>query len=326
MNDQNKNYEVWDDEIDFKNITKSLLNGKKWIIWFSLIFAAISIIYALFFTQPVYTSQSTVLIVANNTNQSRLSGLASQFGISLLPKNSSDEYLSIETIPEILSSRSLARKILSSKFTINKTDSISLFEILSEEIKEPDTPEELEALTISNFINKTITVKQLRDAPIFILFINSKDPQLSADIGSMTLIQLKELHSSYILSDLQEENEFVSNRLEEVRNKLTVAENKLKDFREQNLQITMSPSLLLNEDRLKRDIEVQTQVYISLKQQYEQIQIDKVKDTYNLKIIDEPSIPIVPSKPNRRLIVIVSTIFGFISGSVIALFKNINKV
>jgi len=326
MIEDNKNYEEWDDEIDFKKIYKILLNGKNWIIGCATIAAIISIVYALFFTTKIYTSESTILLTTNTSTQSRLSGIASQFGFSVQPQKTGVEYLSMQTIPEFLSSRTLAKNILSSKITNNDHNGqLTLFDLIARDYPDEKDSENLESIVISRLANQIIGVKQLRDAPIFKLYINTKAPELSAEIGRFTLNELRQLHSSFTSSDIYEEKTFISGRLQEVEKKLSVTENKLKNFREKNLQINLSPSLMLMEERLRRDLEVQTQVYISLKQQFEQIQINESKNTYNLKIIDEPNIPIKPSKPNRRLIVIISTLFGIFIGSTVAIIKEYKK-
>ena len=92
----------------------------------------------------------------------------------------------------------------------------------------------------------------------------------------MVIKSLEQLQSEFTKLELLGKIEFISERLIDVQSELSQAETKLKIFREQNLQINLSPSLLLRQERLQRELEIQTQVYISLRQQYEQ---DIIKTT-----------------------------------------------
>ena len=126
----------------------------------------------------------------------------------------------------------------------------------------------------------------------------------------------------FSISELSEQKEFVIGRLQEVQIELYKAEVQLKNFREGNLQISLSPALLLEQERLEREIDIQTGLYISLKQQLEQIKISENKNISSIKVIDEPSIPVKPSKPNKKLIVITAGLLGFIIGSMVAIIKE----
>ena len=66
------------------------------------------------------------------------------------------------------------------------------------------------------------------------------------------------------------------------------------------LFISSSPALLLQQDRLIRDLSVLTEIYITLKNEYEQIQIEEVENSRMFVVLDEPEIPLKRSSPNRK--------------------------
>ena len=90
---------------------------------------------------------------------------------------------------------------------------------------------------------------------------------------------------------------FISNRLKEVGLDLADAENKLKTFRENNRSIISSPALALKQERLFREVQVQTEVFITLKNQYEIAQIDEVNDPKIIEVLN------YPEKPMKRELV-----------------------
>lgn len=311
-------------EIDFKKIYLSLVKGIKWVIITPLIIVIISIVYVLFIAKPIYTSETTLLLVSGSSNQSRLGGIASQFGFSLPSQNDNVNYLSAETLPEILSSRTLAKSILFTVFNSREfNEPTSLFNIITNQ-KDIDSADSNEIMTraINHISENILDIKQIKMTPMFLLLVNSPEPQLSADISSAVINELERLQSDFTKLELLDKKEFISERLDDVQNELFQAETEIKIFREQNLQISLSPTLLLHQEQLQREIEIQTQIYISLKQQYEQVKIEEAQNKSWLKIIDPPNVPIYHSKPKRKRIVIISGLIGLIIGGTIAVVKN----
>lgn len=315
-------------EIDLKKIYLSLKKGIKWLIVIPSITVIIAIIYVLFIAKPVYTSETKLLLVTSGGSQSRLGGLASQFGFSLPSLDDNVNYLSAETLPEILSSRTLARSILFTDFNSKDFNTPTpLLNIITDH-KEIDSADsnKIIAKAIKRISKKVLEIKQIKNTPMFSLLVNSPEPQLSAEISTVVIKELEQLQADFTKHELINQKEFILERLAEVQNALFQAEIKLKTFREQNLQISLSPTLLLNQERLQREIEIQTQIYISLKQQFEQVKIEEAQNKSFLKIIDPPNIPIYHSKPKRKLIVLLAGLMGLTIGGIIAVVKNYGEV
>jgi len=67
------------------------------------------------------------------------------------------------------------------------------------------------------------------------------------------------------------------------------------------------PDLALKYARLLRDVKVQETLYELLTQQYEMARIQEAKDTPTVQVLDQAKVPEKRSKPQRKLIVILST-------------------
>jgi len=115
---------------------------------------------------------------------------------------------------------------------------------------------------------------------------------------------------------------FIEARIKDVNVDLVRAEESLKDFRTQNRKYVDSPSLLLEFERLLREVEVQKQLYITLKREFEMAQIEEVEESDILHILDSPEIPLSRSKPKRSLMVILAGILGLGMGTVLAFGRN----
>jgi len=116
--------------------------------------------------------------------------------------------------------------------------------------------------------------------------------------------------------------EFIEGRQVEVKEQLTQIEELLKVFRERNRSIIGSPQLQLELERLMREVEIQTQIYITLQQQYELARIEEVKETPSVVILDEAVPSIIKDQPQRKFIVVIAAIIGGIIALGSVIIKN----
>ena len=84
----------------------------------------------------------------------------------------------------------------------------------------------------------------------------------------------------------------------------------MKNFRDKNRQILESPALLLEHERLVREVEVQNQVYITMKQQHEMVKIEFFDNTSMLEVLDEPELPLADSRTKLSVYIIAAIIFS----------------
>jgi len=167
---------------------------------------------------------------------------------------------------------------------------------------------------IKYIIEEIISIENIKNTSIFSLTVRAHEPKLASELSKVIIDKLGEQELEFKKYELKDQNEFISGRLVEISHELYKAETKLKNFREDNLQISLSPTLMLEQERLERELEVQTQLFISLKQQLEQVKIEEARNSTNLKIIDPPNIPIQPSKPRKILIVLFAILSGLVVG------------
>ena len=93
---------------------------------------------------------------------------------------------------------------------------------------------------------------------------------------------------------------------------LEKAEEKLKNFRESNRAVISSPALMLEQTRLVREVELQTELYITLKSQLELVKIEESGRFNSVEILDYPEIPFLKSSPNKRFRVSMALMLSLI--------------
>ncbi|MGB2870033.1 MAG: hypothetical protein WBD36_16410, partial [Bacteroidota bacterium] len=109
-----------------------------------------------------------------------------------------------------------------------------------------------------------------------------------------------------------EQRKFVEGRITEVKSDLETAENRLKEFREKNRIVTGSPQLLLEQERLLRELQINATVYTELKKQYEIAKIEEIKNIPIINVMDEARPAALKDRPKRRDIVLTMLLLSFL--------------
>ena len=317
-------------EYTFSDLYLALARGMKWIVLTPIILSLITLIYLIFFTQPMYESSTTFFpsFQDGSTNNSSLLNIASKFGVAIPSQFEQTDFLSADMYPAIVKSRALAIAVLNKKFVFNNLDNeVSLLNILTEpgDYEKSDTSKVI-ANKIKYFTEDVVKIKQNPDTPLYTLYTLAEDPVLSAQIANAVIEKLDTLQMEFKSKKVLQKKDFVEDRIVDIEKELRKSENALQKFREQNKQIDYSPALLLEQERLERETQVQTEIYISLKQQYESVKIEEVQETSFIQILDEPNIPTKPSKPRKLLILIFTFAGSFALGILIAIIKESHRI
>lgn len=283
------------------------------------ILCTIAIIYVLWIAKPVYTSSATIIPANSESSTSKMAGLASQFGVALPGGGSGTKMV----YPEIIKSRTLAKKMIHTPFsTAEFGQNQSLLKILTYGNEEPEFGlDTLEILAIENFI-ESVSVSEDIKTSIVTVSINASEPKLAADIANALIKELDIHQKQFNTEQAAKKRIFIEARIKDVNVDLIRAEEALKEFRLQNKNYQDSPSLLLEFERLLREVEVQKQLYITLKQEFEMAQIEEVEESDILYVLDQPEIPLTRSKPNRKLVVVLAGILGLGLGTMGAFVHN----
>lgn len=151
------------------------------------------------------------------------------------------------------------------------------------------------------------------------------DPVLAAQVANACVGELDRLNREELVSNARRQVEFVGSRLEEVRGQLTAAEEGLTLFRESNRSRAQSPHLQTAERRLERNLELQEQLYITLRQQLEMARIDEVKNLPVITIIDRAVPPRHRLGPGRALWALLGALAGVAVGAAVSWWSDLPR-
>jgi len=301
------------------------------VLWKRKIYLIIFVVFCFFIqlyilkfhTVPTYISKATILpSKVSEAGGSKLRSFAAQFGFGSNSQNTIDLSSSI-MYPDIFSSKRLAKELLFKKFNTEKYgDSKPLINIINDVDYDSTNISERTKNRAAKKIQKMIKIRATRDSPLLKVSVSAFEAQFSSDLLNGVLDQFKELLKTFRMSRLVEKKAYILKRLEMVQYELDSSEDELKLFREKNRMIASSPALILQEERLTRIVEVKTQIYINLSNQYELVQIEEIGDSSILEVLDAPETPNFKSAPNNLRSLLASMVFGFVAISLFFLSRE----
>ena len=300
----------------------SLIREKrKTLLFMSVSIFLASFVYFQFIADPIYTAKASVIPTGDSGGDfSGLTGAAAQIGLSFPVANESIAW--DELFFEILRSDGIKRKLLNTEFQLKKSQPAQpLRQLLLNHLDLENKPSEIGEIRINNYLKKRIRVTKTRFSPLIHIQMDAHDPLLASNMIN-TLVQLSnEMQVDIKTRQMGQKRQFIEERIVEVKKELSQAESGLKNFRERNRRPNKSPSLLLEESRLMRDVTLQNNLYLTLQTQFEEAKIEEVERTPMVEIVDEPVPPLDKTSPR----VIMSTILTTFLGIVFIFFIIISK-
>ena len=306
----------------------------KGIMKFFLSFFLFGLFYV-FTSDTLYKSTITLYPAGELSDSSnilsQLSEYTETFGVSMPTK--SNYY-----IPDIIDSYSLKNEIVNkewnSKKFPNKTNLIEYWEIndysfleriityLKLNFKNNFFDKDLYDLNKAiKKLDKLISVNEAYSGliEVEVLF---EEPQLSADIANYI--------SQYVINFVNKEQKtfarktktFTEERFKIAENELIDSEDELTNFRKEYPLINDTPELQLLRLRLARNVEVNQEVYITLRNQLEIAKIEESKERLFINILDKAYPSIKKEHPKIFLLLFIFSFLGFLSGSLYYIVLN----
>ena len=306
----------------------NLWAARKKFLLFNGIVLVLTLAYLLFLAKPYYDTTVTILpdYGANASSMlGQLSGLASLAGVNVGGSTPTQIY------QELVTSESVLAPVIYAKYKTKEfPDSVNL--IKYEEI-EPDKslPADLQKrkMFLKEFQKLTksrITTDVDRMTQVLTITVQMPEGQLSADVANNIAASLDGYIQTQMRTSAKDQREYIDKRMSQVKDSLVAAENNMKDFNEKNKIISQSPSLMLEQGRLQRQVQILNTVYLQLAQQSELAKIQEVKDTPVINIEEVAKNPIDKTGPKRRNILIFILFFSLVISSGYFMFSELLRV
>ena len=293
------------------------------------IFIAATIIITLlvFFVIPLqYTSQVTILPSAANFSgglSGQLSAIGKLAGINI----GGSQGLSQEMLMGILKSRRLLDEVISQEYTYEengKTHNGNLVDLLD---IEGESEREINEKILKALREDVFFLDTDPDNGILNISITTENPFLSTEIANFSASVLNKIVKTEVQKEFRQKLDYLKQKINEIEDSLKIAENDLKKFLETNSDPTI-PKFQIEQLRLRRNLEIQTEMYIEFKKQMEIFVADNMINLADIKILDKAYPPYRKSRPKRSLLLITYVmLFGFIqlgvNGSIL-IYRKLN--
>jgi uncharacterized protein involved in exopolysaccharide biosynthesis len=293
--------------ISLIELANALLRHRYTILRLALLGGIIAL--AINVLRPRTYSSFAALMPQAPRQSSALSGLATQFGLTLPttdPTQTPTFYVDLVQSSQLLSS------LATSRFPdpAQRGATRPLVDILA---VEGETP----AVRVSNaveLLRKRIKPSVRAKTGVVAVAVTTRDSQLAAAVCTRLLELVNQFNLQTRQSQAAAEAQFVQGRLADAKAELRVAEDRLQLFLQRNREFGRSSELSFTEDRLRRDVTLNQQIVTTLAQSYEQARIDQVRDTPAITIVERPVAPPEPDPPHHARHALIGIFLGLLFG------------
>jgi len=289
------------------------------------IIASIGLFFLVLFTQLFYTSQVSILPTAASFSQGmsgNLGMLGQLAGINLNPMSGQSQVMFMG----ILKSRRLLDKVVNREYEFQEQGQtirgnlIQIFEI------EGENEREVNEIILKLMREDVVLINIDTDNGILFLDVTTSNPFLSADVANYMSEVLNDVVKTEVQKEFHQKLEYLKTKISEIEDSLKFAENDLKKFLEINSDPT-TPQFQIEQIRLRRNLEIQTQLFIEFKKQLEIFVADNMVNMADIKILDEAYPPYRKSRPKRILLLITYIgLFAFLQIGVNGTFYIYKKI
>jgi uncharacterized protein involved in exopolysaccharide biosynthesis len=280
-----------------------------WVMAATLVLAALAAILL----PPVYQVRASFVTASSNNSKMAsalsggaggLQGLASELGVSPGgdPAESPNFYV------RLIQSDELKRRLLRSRFQDPRgkspRDSATLLEIFRPHSDNPQRRMELGIKQLGKSISTDFDLK----TNMVLLTVEARWSQLAAAIANRTIDLVDAFNHEQRVSRARSKRMFVQSRLDSAKLELQNAEERQRVFYDQNRQWRTSPQLVFEEARLRRNVDVATDLFLTLQRQFESARLDEFNDAAEITVVD-PAVPPWKAQWPRYWILLAGSLF-----------------
>jgi uncharacterized protein involved in exopolysaccharide biosynthesis len=289
--------------ISFFEVGVILLSYRRLVIVLGLVGAGLGAALALF-SPVVYESRALFQPQLADGQDGRLTQVASRFGLGVVDGKSQ---WGPSVYVELLATQNVLAPVVKD----------TLF--LEEDDRRPLPIIELVGLTVADTLRLDRAVEALKsffkvgeitEIGAVEVVVATPWPSASRALAEKLVRSVDRFSVSERRTRAAQESAFVANRKQAAEEELKDAENLLMTFLDQNRNIADSPQLQFQYERLKRDVELKRDVYVSLVHDLADAEIREVRDIPVITMLESPH---RPTRPRPRHLVL-KTALGALAG------------
>lgn len=302
----------------------NVLLRKRWLIILGTLgLCALAIVYAKLQT-PVFEASASFL---PSRSQNMSSKIDESFGVGKTANPAADAQFLIEYYSQILQSRNFIETV-AAKPLLEPSASQPLTLMGTLKIQ-GETEAERKELGIDAIRKKLKVVAPKPVAgrttsTVMTLTYAASDPAIAAAAANRFLDELVIFNQNELNSKAKTNREFIENQLKETKRLLSEAEAASSSFDKRNRKI-VTPELQIEQDRLKRNVRLQEEIYITLNKQLELAKIQEQETKDPIVVIQRAVPPRIRVSPQVRKTALMAGFLGLFLFCGIALAQDFIK-
>ncbi len=166
-------------------------------------------------------------------------------------------------------------------------------------------------------MSEMISVDADAETGLMTVSVAAKDPALAASLVGRLVEELQTRVQSLLTQKAREDHEFIRERTVSAEADLRSARAVLARFEDQNRGLT-SARLLAERDRLRDEVNFATNVFGQYQGELKQAEIEVQRASPVITVLDRPVVPLLPTRPRRKVIVLIGALFGLAMGLMFA--------
>jgi uncharacterized protein involved in exopolysaccharide biosynthesis len=319
-----------EDEIDLRELILVLLKNWK-IILISTVIVAAGVFVWVAFLPNQYVTVTTAVAAKSSSGTGQMAGLAALAGINM-SSGGSDVNL-VNYVDLLIENTPFCEKIVGREWIIQRLqtkkemkerapliyDTVTLAQFWK--FSKPDTTipnweykyKMANINTLRSKKKKFMSIEKDKTKGTIEIKTRFENPSLSYLIHEAIVEHLKQYIENDYFNRYKDKRVFVEERVAEAKENLSRAEIHLVRFKEKNLT-AQSPLIILEGERLQREVMLRAGVYAELVKQLELAKIDEKKEATAFEVIKEADFPLGPSEPNRRMLHLIGIVGGVFVG------------
>jgi uncharacterized protein involved in exopolysaccharide biosynthesis len=277
--------------------------------------AAVATVALVLSTRREYSS-SAAFMPQSRRAAPNFSGIAAQLGIGL---GVAEAGQAPQFYVDLLESREILSAVADSLYPDPKSGAaVSLPTLLRTQKPTPLETREVTLRALRGMVDASPNVR----TGVIRLTVKSPSPEVSRLLAARLLEATNSFNLRTRQSQGAAERRFTERRLNEVRDSVRAAEDRLQDFLQRNRDYRNSPPLMFEHERLTNQLNSIRAVQTTIAQAYEQAKIEEVRDTPLITVIEQPSVAMRPDTRGGLRKLLLASFFAALLGLAITAFRS----
>lgn len=299
-----------DEMIDFREFFVVLWKRKYWIAGAALAGGLVGLGLAIK-AVPFYKATSKLVCKTSGSANPDIAGLAALAGLKMGGGKQSDPSAYFN---DVIEDDDFLGRLLARKWPY-KSDSSSMEAVwgIQPDSSKPDWVYRWKMKRVERLRKGKYIDLERRTDGLLILSTVFEDPALAVSVNRYVIAQLNDYVIHSLVTQAKENRKFIEEQIQGIQSALSRSEDALVRFRQRNMNV-QAPDLLAEEARLRRDVTMNQEIYVEMRKQLELARIDERKDQPLIEVISQPVLPVDKFKPNKRRMVLLGVVAGFLAG------------